>query len=127
MVIVGVLVSVAVPKYNASLERARALEGMLDLEKLSSEANAFYVINGNTYPTDVESRVSKDEISASTYFNAPSFSLSNSNKTLTISISRKTDSGYSYTLQIVNTEGNAANVTCPTGTDCGMININLSK
>jgi len=128
MVIVGVLVTVAVPKYNASMERSRSLEGILNLEKLSSEINAFYVINGNSYPNDVAARISLDEIITSTYFQAPE--VTKSGDSVTVTITRDSGSGYNYKLAIVNSAGEAGNVQClniGSSSDCDMIEINLSK
>ena len=52
MVIVGILVTIALPKYNASLERARAQEGIANLKAASDIMNAHYVMNGNQYKAD---------------------------------------------------------------------------
>ena len=49
MVIVGILVTVVLPKYNASLERARAMEAVTNLKAASDTINARYVLNGNQY------------------------------------------------------------------------------
>lgn len=49
MVIVGILVTVALPKYNASLERARAMEAIANLKAASDVINSRYVMNGNVY------------------------------------------------------------------------------
>lgn len=127
MVIVGVLVAVAIPKYNASVERSRALEGILNLEKLSEEANAMYIVNKNSYPSQSELNNfnTTDQVIKSIYFNSPVLTRSSASS-VTISIARKTDSGYSYTLTIVNTNGEPGNITC-SGTDCDMISVNLTK
>ena len=49
MVIVGILVTIARPKYQASLERARSMEGINNLKAASDILNAHYVMNGNIY------------------------------------------------------------------------------
>ena len=49
MVIVGTLVTLALPKYQAALERGRAQEGLANLKAASDLINANYVLNGNSY------------------------------------------------------------------------------
>ncbi|MBO7191064.1 MAG: prepilin-type N-terminal cleavage/methylation domain-containing protein [Elusimicrobiaceae bacterium] len=49
MVIVAVLVTVALPKYNAALERARAREGIANIKAGIDVLNTRYVMNGNMY------------------------------------------------------------------------------
>lgn len=49
MVIVGTLVTIALPKYQAALERGRAQEAFTNLKTASDIINAQYVLNGNTY------------------------------------------------------------------------------
>lgn len=125
MVVVGVLVTIALPKYNAAMEQSRSLEGILALEKLSAEANAIYVANDNSYPSDIASRLGTDEVATSTNFGAPSVSRGSASQ-VTISISRLNTSGFSYTLSMVNSNGDAQDATC-LGTDCDIISNNLTK
>lgn len=49
MVIVGTLVTVALPKYQAAMERGRAQEAFANLKAASDIVNAQYVLNGNDY------------------------------------------------------------------------------
>ena len=49
VVIVGILVAVALPKYKMSLERGRAVEGMANAAALSEALNACYIQNYNSY------------------------------------------------------------------------------
>ncbi|MBR4683061.1 MAG: type II secretion system protein [Elusimicrobiaceae bacterium] len=49
MVIVGILVAVALPKYYAGLERGRAQEGFASLKAASDLINTHYVLNDNSY------------------------------------------------------------------------------
>ena len=49
MVVVGILVTVALPKYYSSMERGRALEGISNLRAASDFVNAKYVMQGNQY------------------------------------------------------------------------------
>lgn len=49
MVVVGILVTVALPKYRTSLLRGRALEGINNLRAASEAVNARYVLNEGSY------------------------------------------------------------------------------
>ncbi len=49
MVIVGILVAVALPKYYAGLERGRAQEGFASLKAASDLINTHFVLNDNSY------------------------------------------------------------------------------
>ena len=51
MVLVGVLVTIVLPKYYISMERGRALEGINNLRAASDFVNTRYIINGNSYPS----------------------------------------------------------------------------
>ena len=132
MVIIGVLATIAIPKYNASIERSRATEGITNLERLSSEANAIYELEGARppsytaqYPSDISSRIGINEIIKSNFFNAPTVTRNSANQ-LTVSIARKSGSGYSYTLSMVNSNGEPGDPTC-SGTDCNIVNMNITK
>ena len=49
IVIVGILVTVALPKYKAALERGRAQEAISNLKTASDLINSHYVLDGNQY------------------------------------------------------------------------------
>ncbi len=52
MVIVGILVTVALPKYNASMERGRVTEALTNLQAASDALNTRYLLDDNTYTCD---------------------------------------------------------------------------
>ena len=54
VVIVSILVTIAMPKYRASMERGRAVEGITNLKASSDWINTKYVMNGNAYPADAD-------------------------------------------------------------------------
>ena len=129
MVVVGVLVTVALPKYNASLERGRALEAISNLKTVSDYINAHYVINGNAYEakstyakpdgslkTDTlsDGKVSnRIDILPSRYFSAPTI-VSIQNGILTVRVVRD---GNDYQLTAISKNGELQEITCtkPTG------------
>ena len=73
MVVVGILVSVSLPKYYASMERGRSMEGISNLRAASDAVNAKYVLNGNPYPNSLSSTNLQDiaDLTKSQYFSAP--------------------------------------------------------
>lgn len=116
MVLVGVLVAVALPKYNAALERSRALEGITALKDVSDYLNAHYVMNDNSYASVSVSQIDTFKLRN---FSTPEISINNttSPKTATVSIVRDTTQGWSYTLNAVNENGVLKKITC-SGSDC---------
>ena len=137
MIIVGILVAVAVPKYNASVERSRSLEGILNLEKLSEEANAMFVVNNGKYPTEAELNAFADEGIKSQYFAKPTVSRT-SDTAVSFSTLRKSGSGYSYSLTVTNENGEPKVQTSSGGqkytvgcqgttADCNIVWMNLLK
>jgi prepilin-type N-terminal cleavage/methylation domain-containing protein len=134
MIIVGILAAIAVPKYNAAVERSRSMEGILNLEKLSDEVNAMYIVNKNIYPAQEELNKfnTTDQVIKSTYFNAPVLTR-NGDTSVTISIERKSGSGYCYKLQIVNSYGEPQAISCidesctASEKGCSVVSINLTK
>ena len=75
MVVVGVLVTVSLPKYRASMERGRAMEAIANLRAASDFVNAQYVMDGNTY---IKNNIADDnnffrggDFTKSSYFGTP--------------------------------------------------------
>lgn len=75
MVIVTILVTMALPKYKAAMEKGRGLEGVVNAGVLSDTVNSYYVMNGNSYgcnSTTCEAAayaISKAPMTKATYFN----------------------------------------------------------
>jgi prepilin-type N-terminal cleavage/methylation domain-containing protein len=116
MVVLGILVTVALPKYRASLERGRAMEGITNLRAASDALNAKYIINENVY-TKTGVVNSFDEfisgnIAKSRSFSAPK-STSLDNTTADVKVVRE---GNQYTLTAHNEHGELKYITC-TGDD----------
>lgn len=124
MVVVGVLVTVALPKYNASLERGRALEAITNLKIASDYINTRYVMNGNAYNAsstfaDSNGNFLKDTPSAgktesridflpSHYFSLPKL-VSINDGVLTI---RSVRDGNDYQLTAISQNGDLREITC---------------
>lgn len=108
MVLVGVLVTIALPKYYASMERGRAMEGVTNLRAASDFVNARYIINGNSYPSYTVGAHLTGDFTKSTYFSDPTVA-SSSGTTVVVSLAR--DSG-EYTLRATNTDGELTKMTC---------------
>lgn len=104
MVIVGVLVAVALPKYQTALERGRALEGISNVRAISDYLNAQYILHGNQYLTndDIKQNATKDLVK-SKYFE---ISIQGS----TVIAKRK--DGWYYAIEGFNTNGELATLRC---------------
>lgn len=135
MVIVGILVTVALPKYRVAMERGRATEGIANLKAASDWINAKYVINDNSYPDNdyllsfisagnSSSSGSSSSIavigatSQSAYFTRPTFVDCTSGYRC-IQTERKQGNEVYYTLTAYNTNGELTKITC-TGTEKGL-------
>lgn len=124
MVIVGVLVTVSLPKYRASMERGRATEGINNVRAISDAVNAKYVMNENSYSlaglTDSNGNVTGVDMNKSVNFSTPKMTLSDSKVTVTT-----TRTG-SYTLTATNQNGELISIEC-TGDAETCQNIGMEK
>lgn len=112
MVLVGVLVTVALPKYYSSMERGRAMEGINNLRAASDYINARYIMDGNAYLSasdyvDSSGKLMGD-FTKPVYFSAPTVK-SASGATVVITLSRESGE---YTLDATNTDGELKEMTC---------------
>ena len=124
MVIVGVLGTVSLPKYRASMERGRATEGINNVRAISDAVNAKYVMNENSYSlaglTDSNGNVTGVDMTKSVNFSTPKMTLSDSKVTVTT-----TRTG-SYTLTATNQNGELISIEC-TGDAETCQNIGMEK
>lgn len=124
MVIVGVLVTVSLPKYRASMERGRATEGINNVRAISDAVNAKYVMNENSYSlaglTDSNGNVTGVDMTKSVNFSTPKMTLSDSKVTVT------TTRAGSYTLTATNQNGELISIEC-TGDAETCQNIGMEK
>ena len=124
MVIVGVLVTVSLPKYRASMERGRATEGINNVRAISDAVNAKYVMNENSYSlaglTDSNGNVTGVDMTKSVNFSSPKMTLSSGTVTVTT-----TRTG-SYTLTATNQNGELISIEC-TGDAETCQNIGMEK
>ena len=114
MVIVGILTTVALPKYRTTLERGRSVEAIENLKTASEIMNANYVINNNAYTyngiTDSSGNFLRGDFAHPRYFSAPvlqmaSFDTANA----TISLARDNNI---YELEAVNQDGELKYISC---------------
>ncbi len=132
MVIVGILVTVSLPKYNASMERGRALEGITNLRAASDAVNARYVMNGNSYTVaGVASSASNGtfitgDFTKTQYFSEPVLNLTaGTNGSATVTTVR---SDNSYTLTAYNSGGELEYIQCTGDVElCQNIGMELSN
>lgn len=122
MIIVGILVTVVAPKYNASLERGRALEALTNLKAASDAVNARYIIDGNAYKCAAVFGVgnkkflspdifTKGESGYGRYFTEPERSANCTDNATSVSIVTSRQTG-EYTLTAYNEGGELKYITC---------------
>ena len=110
-VVVGVLITIAVPKYQIAMEKGRALEAIANAQALSDAANAYYVMNGNSYGnsgsaiTAFAQRVGA--VTQSKFFDDPEIDAHE--WVFWVSFPRK---GGKYNIQFVNFGGEVSNRYC---------------
>lgn len=111
MVLVGILVAVALPKYTASLERSRAVEGITLLKDVSDYLNTHYVMNGSQYTAVAFEQI--DTIKQKNFYE-PEISIDNdsSPKAAVVQAERRDDQGWDYTLIAHNENGELKKITC---------------
>ncbi len=117
MVVLGILVTIAMPKYRASLERGRAMEGITNLRAASDAMNAKYIMNENVYTRDGVVDSSQNfligNIAKSRSFTAPRLE-SGGDTTATIRVIRE---GGEYELWAENVDGELKYITCTGDTE----------
>ena len=121
MVIVGILITIGMPKYKTAMERGRGLEGIANAGAISDAANAYYLQNYNTYGSSADltgyiNRVS--EAAASKFFQNPQIALSGN--TVTVTLQRTNINEKTYKIVFVNQDGNTTQryCVCVRGTGC---------
>lgn len=128
MVIVGVLVTIALPKYYVAMERGRVMEAVNNLRAASEAVNAAYIMNGNSYPASAsltESGHVRGDLTQSVYFSLPTIKASDSS---VVQISSNRQNGDVYQLLAYNEDGELRYISC-SGTDASKIceNIGFEK
>lgn len=115
MVLVGVLVTVALPKYYASMERGRSVEGVNNLRAASDYVNARYIMNGNSY-SDVASYSSGGKLlgdfTKSVYFSSPAVLPGSTSRMVQIETSRESNE---FVLRATNVDGELKEIECIPG------------
>lgn len=126
MVVVGVLVTVSLPKYRASMERGRAMEGITNLRAASDAANARYVMDGNSYVknniVDGSDNLRSGDFTKQAYFDTPSWYTGTSSSVVFFT---ERDSG-DYELYAVNQDGELKRIECA-GSEEACLNIGMES
>lgn len=124
IVIVGLLVTVALPKYKMSLERGRGLEAFANATAWSDAVNAYYITNYNSYydsdgtakkafeyASSVAPKTEEKDFLQPDAYNSPNFSLDDG--VLTINIVRNlNDADKVYKISFVNKDGKIFSRQC---------------
>lgn len=122
MVVVGLLVTMALPKYKTAMEKGRSLEGVANAAAISDAANAYYIRNGNSYGTAAavtdfaigsNGNRGLSGVTNSKFFDIQALTLSTSGSSQVVTVTLKRDLGTkSYTLVWVNTDGDVSDRYC---------------
>lgn len=113
MVILGILVTVALPKYQTAVEKSRGTEGMANLTNFTAGVNARYMMDDGTYTgvtaAQLASFGNSGGLTRSRFFGAPAVDTVSANQVVT-KITR--NSGPAYTLYFVSTDGAVTGMYC---------------
>lgn len=129
MVLVGVLVTIALPKYYSSMERGRVLEAITNLRTASDSINAAYILNENAYPSRTmleEGGHVRGDFTKSNYFTTPGVYTTCTAQEVHIVSGRS--NGDEYMLIARNQGGELKEITC-SGPDAAKIceNVGFEK
>lgn len=130
MVVVGILVTIALPKYNASMERGRVMEALTNLQAASEVLNTRYVLNENNYTCagSVNTNTGEFKIgnthtgnfTKSVYFDMPKVTTPGTtcatNSLSNISVTTQRENG-DYSLTACNKDGELKYIVCTVGED----------
>ncbi len=120
VIIVGILVTVALPQYKRAVERSRATVGVVAVREAADRLNAWYIQHNNQYPTSDASdsflgRLELVGVGNGELFTTPYFFQSaviGGGTGGIFSISRNSASGWSYGLQANLQNGELTSITC---------------
>lgn len=117
MVIVGLLVTMVLPKYKSAMEKGRGLEGVANVSAVSEAVNAYYVRNGGSYgssDTNLKKFVLGEDgaaaVTKNMNFRDPVITW-NSSSEVVVSSTRDI-SANPYTITFVNKSGSIFSRTC---------------
>lgn len=120
VIIVGILVTVALPQYKRAVERSRATVGVVAVREAADRLNAWYIQHNNQYPSSEASssflgRLELAGVGDGELFTTPYFLQSavvGGGTGGTFSISRNSASGWNYGLQGILQNGELTSITC---------------
>lgn len=122
VIIVGILVTVALPQYKRAVERSRATVGVVAVREAADRLNAWYIQHNNQYPTSEAfdsflGRLELVGVGNGELFTLPYFLRSaavGGGTGGTFAISRNSASGWNYGLQANLQNGELISITCTT-------------
>ena len=120
VIIVGILVTVALPQYKRAVERSRATVGVVAVREAADRLNAWYIQHNNQYPTSEAfdsflGRLELVGVGNGELFTLPYFlqtAVLGGGTGGTFSISRNSASGWEYGLQANLQNGELISITC---------------
>lgn len=123
MVIVGLLVTVALPQYRRTAERGRVAVGTAAARQIADKLNAWYIVHDNTYPTAAQfntmlTQINEEVPGVGDLFEPPVYNVSSHR----IRLQRKADSGWTYTVVVDSSNGGIVGIGC-SGSDCTQLGL----
>ena len=117
MVVISVLVALAIPQYQRSVERGRALIGLSNIRTVADRLNSIYFMEGS-YPTAQEFGNLDFELVSGDFFAAPTFTTATGH----VEVARRGSSGWNYKFAADLSEGEISRMGC-IGDDCGILGL----
>lgn len=119
MVMVGLLVTIALPKYKTAMEKGRAMEAIANAAAISEALNAYYVLNYNSYVNTDSATAYVTKVAAQTAtsgkensaFSAPEITVISTDKAK-VSIKRSVTGDKYYEIRFTNENGELSERAC---------------
>lgn len=94
MVIVGVMVAVALPQYQRSMERGRAMEGLANVRAAAEQLAAYYLVHGGL--PELNTFLSRDLLKNNDFAFPTVQPVAGETDRYTVRLDRKSGKGWSY-------------------------------
>ena len=113
IILVGILVTVALPQYKRAVERGRAAIGLASLRKGADILNAYYLLHDNQYPNSLGTMMDSELVGVDDLFTrAYLLDASGGATSASFAILRKKNSGWVYALIARLRNGEITSILC---------------
>ena len=127
IVIVGILVTVSLPKYKTAMEKGRGLEGIANADAFSEALNTYYVRNFNSYKSDGSALTAANyalqtapKTMSKFFVNPPTIEVDEEAMTAKVTVVRNNIGDKTYKIVFENESGSQTDryCECVSGTAC---------